>query len=56
MWTNMVLFDAHAWNPWNRVSDSDSDEAIEQLQVNDSRATTATKQRNVIRRCITRPA
>jgi alpha-mannosidase len=50
MWTNMVLFDVHAWTSWNSVSDPDSDEAIEQLQVKDSPATTATDQRNVILR------
>ena len=50
MWTNMVLFDVHAWTSWNSVSDPDSDEAIEQLQVKDSRAATAADQRNDILR------
>jgi alpha-mannosidase len=50
MWANMVLFDEHTWTSWNSVSDPDSDEAIEQLRVKDSRATTATDQRNDILR------
>src|SRR5258708_33349471 len=50
MWANMVLFDEHTWTSRNSVSDPDSDEAIEQLRVKDSRATTATDQRNDILR------
>jgi alpha-mannosidase len=50
MWANMVLFDEHTWTSWNSVSDPDSDEAIEQLRVKDSRATRATDQRNNILR------
>ena len=50
MWANMVLFDEHTWTSWNSVSDPDSDEAIEQLRVKDSRATTASDQRNDILR------
>src|SRR5260370_26068024 len=50
MWSNMVLFDEHTWTSWNSVSDPESDEAIEQLHVKDLRATTATHQRNDIRR------
>jgi alpha-mannosidase len=50
MWTNMVLFDEHTWTSWNSVSDPDSDQAVEQLRVKDSRATTATAQRNDILR------
>src|ERR1700732_4836221 len=50
MWSNMVLFDEHTWTSWNSVSDPDSDEAIEQLRVKDSRATTATDQRSDILR------
>jgi alpha-mannosidase len=50
MWGNMVLFDEHTWTSWNSVSDPDSHEAIEQLRVKDSRATTATDQRNNILR------
>ena len=50
MWANMVLFGEHTWTSWNSVSDPDSDEAIEQLRVKDSRATTATDQRNDILR------
>jgi hypothetical protein len=46
MWANMVLFDEHTWSSWNSVSDPDSDEAIEQLRVKDSRAITAVDQRN----------
>ena len=50
MWANMVLFDEHTWTSWNSVSDPDSDEAIQQLRVKDSRASTATDQRNDILR------
>jgi alpha-mannosidase len=50
MWANMVLFDEHTWTSWNSVSDPDSDQAIEQLRVKDSRATAATDQRNDILR------
>ncbi len=50
MWANMVLFDEHTWTSWNSTSDPDSDEAIEQLQVKDSRAITAANQRNDILR------
>jgi alpha-mannosidase len=50
MWANMVLFDEHTWTSWNSVSDPESDEAIEQLRVKDSRATTAVDQRNQILR------
>lgn len=41
MWANMVLMDEHTWASWNSVSDSDSNEAMEQLKVKDSRAITA---------------
>jgi hypothetical protein len=50
MWANMVLFDEHTWTSWNSVSDPDSDEAIQQLRVKDSRATTAADQRDNILR------
>ena len=50
MWANMVLFDEHTWTSWNSVSDPDSNEAIEQLRVKDSRATTAAGQRDNILR------
>jgi hypothetical protein len=50
MWANMVLFDEHTWTSWNSVSDPDSDEAIHQLRVKDSRATTAADQRSDILR------
>jgi len=50
MWANMVLFDEHTWTSWNSVSDPNSDQAIEQLRVKDSRATTAADQRNDILR------
>src|SRR5258708_23503246 len=50
MWANMVLFDEHTWTSWNSVSDPDSDEALEQLRVKDSRATTAADQRDNILR------
>jgi alpha-mannosidase len=41
MWANMVLMDEHTWLSWNSVSDPDSNEAVEQLKVKDSRAITA---------------
>ena len=41
MWASMVLMDEHTWLSWNSVSDPASDEAIQQLRVKDSRATTA---------------
>jgi alpha-mannosidase len=41
MWSNIVLMDEHTWTSWNSVSDPDSSEALEQLRVKDSRATTA---------------
>ncbi|HEY3628800.1 MAG TPA: polysaccharide lyase family protein [Terracidiphilus sp.] len=50
MWANMVLFDEHTWTSWNSVSDPDSDEALAQLRVKDSRATTAADQRDDILR------
>ncbi|MGA8090726.1 MAG: polysaccharide lyase family protein [Terracidiphilus sp.] len=50
MWANMVLMDEHTWTSWNSVSDPDSDEAIEQLRVKDSRATSAADQRSDILR------
>ena len=53
MWANMVLFDEHTWTSWNSVSDPDSDEAIEQLRLKDSRATAAADQRNDLLRSST---
>jgi alpha-mannosidase len=50
MWANMVLFDEHTWASWNSVSDPDSDEAVMQLRVKDSRATQAADQRDGILR------
>lgn len=41
MWANMVLMDEHTWASWNSVSDSTSQEAVEQLKVKDSRAVKA---------------
>ncbi|HEY6447856.1 MAG TPA: polysaccharide lyase family protein [Acidobacteriaceae bacterium] len=41
MWASMVLMDEHTWTSWNSVSDPTSREAVEQLRVKDSRATTA---------------
>lgn len=41
MWANMVLMDEHTWTSWNSVSDPESQEAVQQLRVKDSRATTA---------------
>ena len=46
MWGNMVLMDEHTWTSWNSVSGPDSSEAIEQLRVKDSRATTAWAERD----------
>ncbi|HEY2469023.1 MAG TPA: polysaccharide lyase family protein [Terracidiphilus sp.] len=46
MWSNMVLMDEHTWASGNSVSDPDSDQAVEQLRVKDSRATTAAGQRD----------
>jgi alpha-mannosidase len=46
MWANMVLMDEHTWASWNSVSDPESDEAVEQLRVKDSRSTTAAAQRD----------
>jgi alpha-mannosidase len=48
MWANMVLMDEHTWTSWNSVSDPSSDEAVEQLRVKDSRATTASALRDSI--------
>jgi hypothetical protein len=41
MWADMVLMDEHTWTSWNSVSDPASQEAVQQLRVKDSRATTA---------------
>jgi alpha-mannosidase len=46
MWANMVLMDEHTWTSWNSVSDPDSDEAVAQLRVKDSSATTAADERS----------
>jgi hypothetical protein len=46
MWANMVLMDEHTWTSWNSVSDPTSQEAVEQLHVKDSRATTAAATRD----------
>jgi hypothetical protein len=50
MWANMVLMDEHTWTSSNSVSDPDSDEAVEQLRMKDSLATTAAAQRNELAR------
>lgn len=50
MWDNMVLMDEHTWLSWNSVSDPESDEAVQQLRVKDSRCTTASLQRDNILR------
>lgn len=50
MWASMVLMDEHTWASWNSVSDPDSDEAVEQLKVKDSRAATAAEKRDQILR------
>ncbi|HEY1577041.1 MAG TPA: glycoside hydrolase family 38 C-terminal domain-containing protein [Terracidiphilus sp.] len=50
MWASMVLMDEHTWTSWNSVSDPDSDEAIEQLRLKDSRATTAADLRSDVLR------
>ena len=50
MWANMVLMDEHTWTSWNSVSDPTSKEAVQQLRVKDSRATTAASLRkNILR-------
>jgi alpha-mannosidase len=50
MWANMVLMDEHTWTSWNSVSDPTSHEAVQQLRVKDSRATTAAELReNLLR-------
>ncbi len=46
MWANMVQMDEHTWTSWNSVSDPSSNEAREQLQVKDSRATSASALRD----------
>jgi alpha-mannosidase len=46
MWASMVLMDEHTWASWNSVSDPTSQEAVEQLRVKDSRATTAAATRD----------
>ena len=46
MWANMVLMDEHTWTSWNSVSDPASQQAVEQLRVKDSRATTASALRD----------
>lgn len=48
MWNNMVLMDEHTWTSWNSVSDPGSHEAVGQLRVKDSLATTAAAQLNEI--------
>lgn len=50
MWASMVLFDEHTWTSWNSVSDPDSEEAIQQLRMKDSRATTAADLRSDVLR------
>jgi hypothetical protein len=50
MWANMVLMDEHTWTSWNSVSDPSSDEAVQQLRVKDSRATTASALRDQLLR------
>jgi alpha-mannosidase len=40
-WNNMVLFAEHTWTAGNSVSQPDSEEAVKQLAVKDSRATEA---------------
>lgn len=50
MWASMVLMDEHTWTSWNSVSDPTSDEAVQQLRVKDSRATTAAALRDDVLR------
>lgn len=50
MWANMVLMDEHTWTSWNSVSDPESQEAVQQLRVKDSRATTAAGLRDALLR------
>ena len=41
IWRNIVLFSEHTWTSWNSVSQPDHSEAVDQLEVKDSRAVTA---------------
>jgi len=41
IWRNIVLFSEHTWTSWNSVSQPDHSEAVNQLEVKDSRAVTA---------------
>lgn len=50
MWKHMVLMDEHTWASWNSVSDPESDEAVEQLRMKDSRAIDASAERDDVLR------
>jgi len=41
IWRNLVLFAEHTWASWNSLSQPDHVETLKQLEVKDSRATTA---------------
>ncbi|HEY6491176.1 MAG: polysaccharide lyase family protein [Terracidiphilus sp.] len=50
MWEHMVLMDEHTWTSWNSVSDPESDEAVEQLRIKDSRAVDSAAERDDVLR------
>ncbi len=41
VWRNLVLFAEHTWASWNSITMPDHEETLKQLEVKDSRATTA---------------
>ncbi len=41
IWLNLVLFAEHTWASWNSITMPDHEETVKQLEVKDSRATTA---------------
>ncbi len=41
IWRNIILFAEHTWTSWNSITQPDHIETVKQLEVKDSRATTA---------------
>ncbi len=41
IWRNIILFAEHTWASWNSITQPDHAETVKQLEVKDSRATTA---------------
>ncbi len=41
IWRNIILFAEHTWASWNSITQPDHVETVQQLEVKDSRATTA---------------